>query len=297
MTATTEGVRPKRVLVLGKHGFIASHLIRHLEASGFTVEGVGKDAVDLVHPDSVAALERRLDTTDVVVIASALTPDKGRDVRTLTKNLAMAEHLCQVFDRRPCAHVVYLSSDAVYDARRLPVNEDSSREPADLYALMHTSREMMLGSVLAARQVPFCILRPVAVYGHGDTHDSYGPNRFLRQAFEGGKISLFGEGEERRCHLYIEDAVRLIARSIEARTVGALNLAPPEAVTFREVAETIRTACPFAVELELKPRSAPGTDRPYAIDKLRHAFPESRFISLPEGIERTVRRLQQAGRR
>lgn len=320
MTMATDRFRPGRVLLLGRRGFVASNLIRHLERLGIAVKAVGKDEMDLTLPASVEQLGARLQETDTVVIAATLTPDKGRDFRTLMMNLAMARHLCEVCDKRSCAHVIYLSSDAVYAADKIPLDEESSREPVDLYALMHTAREMMLGSVLTARQVPYCIFRPVNIYGFGDSHNSYGPNRFIRQAFAEGKITLFGKGEERRCHLYIEDAVRLIAAGIARRISGSFNMTPPEAVTFMEIAEMIREACPFPVELECKPRSGPTLHQPstltrvvhrlstlgrpldpvvhrtYAVTKLRRAFPDFRFTPMPEALHRYVGLVQETGR-
>jgi len=320
MAPPTDACRPGRVVLLGRRGFVASHLSRHLQSIGIAVTAVGKDEVDLTRPASVEELGARLEDTDTVVITSTLTPDKGRDVRTLMTNLVMAQHLCEVFDKRRCAHVIHLSSDAVYAGHTIPLDEDSSREPVDLYAVMHTAREMMLGSVLTARHVPFCVLRPVNIYGFGDSHNSYGPNRFIRQAFEDGRITVFGKGEERRCHLYIEDAVRLIAACIARRIAGRFNLAPPEAVTFRWIAETIRAACPFPVELEFKPRSAPTSHRPstltrvlrqlshlgrpldptvhrtYAVAKLRRTFPDFHFTPMPEALHRYVALVQETRR-
>lgn len=291
MIPTTGEVRLERVVLLGKHGFVAHALGRHLDGLGIPVEALGKDDVDLTQAGAVEALGARLRATDAVVVTATLTPDKGRDVRTLMKNVTMAAHLCEVLDWRPCAHVVYLSSDAVYSVDAMGLTETSSREPVDLYAVMHTAREMMLGSVLGARQVPYCVLRPVNIYGHGDTHNSYGPNRFIRQAFAERKIALFGKGEERRCHLYIDDAVRLVAAALTRRLTGSLNLASPEVVTFMEVVEMIRAACPFPIDVELRPRSAPGlvTHRTYAVDRLRDAVPGFHFTPMPEAIDAYVR--------
>jgi len=50
---------------------------------------------------------------------------------------------------------------------------------------MHRTRELMLA---AEAKAPLAILRLTAVYGAGDTHNSYGPNRFLRQALKDGRF-------------------------------------------------------------------------------------------------------------
>lgn len=293
---TDPDARPARVLLIGKSGFLARHLIAELQRSGIPCLAVGRPEVDLADPTSVGALTARLQPTDTAVVLAALTPDKGRDVRTLTTNLRMAEHLCAAFEQQPCAHVIYISSDAVYDGRSIPIDEGSSREPLDLYALMHTAREMMLQSVLAARTMPCGVLRPVALFGAGDTHNSYGPNRFVREAFEHRTITLFGEGEDERSHLSVADAARLIVHCVRRTSTGVLNLAHPEAVAFRQVAETIRAACPFPVQLTLKPRPGAGavSRRPFAVDRVREAFPEFAFTPTTTALQALV--AEMAGR-
>jgi nucleoside-diphosphate-sugar epimerase len=274
--------QPSRVLILGRSGFVAQYLIAELSTSGLEVEALGRPDLDLTVAASISTLSDLLRPDDTVVILSALTPDKGRDFRTLMSNLRMAEHLCEVFEQRSCAHVVYLSSDAVYEGRETPLTENSSRQPVDLYAVMHTSREMMLQSALASRRTPFCILRPSALFGPGDTHNSYGPNRFVREAFDAGTITLFGQGEDLRAHLYVRDAVRLITACVTRMSAGTLNLAPPEAVSFRQVAELVKSALPFPVELKFKVTAgAPSpTRRPFDVHALTSAFSDFEFTPL-----------------
>ena len=66
--------------------------------------------------------------------AAALTPDRGRDIATLMKNLRMAENVCAALGRARPAYFLYISSDGVYDARLSSLlNEESTCEPADLW--------------------------------------------------------------------------------------------------------------------------------------------------------------------
>ena len=281
-------LRPSRVLILGRKGFISKHLSSELLNNGVVVEAVGRPTIDLTEPSSVTTLITLLRETDAVVITAALTPDKGRDFRTLMKNLRMAEHLCEVFDRRHCAHVVYLSSDAVYAGDQNPLDESSNRQPVDLYALMHTSREMMLGSVLAANRIPYCILRPCAVYGPGDTHNSYGPNRFIRSAVDEGRIAILGEGEETRDHVYVKDLVRAIWLVLKHRAAGSLNVASGCAVSFMAVAQLVARTVEREVRIESLPRTSPATHRHFDHCTFDSALPRFAFTPLEKGIAETV---------
>ena len=107
------------------------------------------------------------------------------------------------------------------------------------------------------------ILRLTAVYGAGDTHNSYGPNRFLRQALKDGRIALFGKGEETRDHLYVDDAVELVLKVLLHGSTGLLNLARGRSETFRSVAEAVgRSRRPAGRDRDL---ARGRTRRPIAI--------------------------------
>ena len=69
------------------------------------------------------------------------------------------------------------------------VTEASAVEPADFYALAKYAGERVLANVCGAAKIPLVIVRPTGVYGPGDTHNSYGPNRFISQIMNDGKLT------------------------------------------------------------------------------------------------------------
>src|SRR5262249_46280748 len=117
--------------------------------------------------------------------------------------------------RTRCAHLVYISSDAVYANGDTLIGASTRPAPDTLYGQMHYCRERMVVDVAQRWSCPLMILRPCALYGPGDTHNSYGPNRFVRTAVETQRIGIFGQGEELRDHLGVEDFVRLLVLAIQ----------------------------------------------------------------------------------
>lgn len=249
--------------MLGARGFVARHLQAWCARGNVKCLAVGSDAVDLTDNQSSLRLAQLFQPDDTIVMTSMLTPEKGRDYRALMSNLRMAETVCLALQRAACRHFLYLSSDAVYDAHQIPLDEDSSREPIDLYAVSHTAREMMLSSELEGKKIPFCVLRLTNIYGPGDTHNSYGPNRFVRTALREGRIQLFGGGEERRSHVYIDDLIRLIGLVLEHCSAGTLNVAVRAAASFEEIANTVVRLVGKPVRIEHAPRKVPLVHRPY----------------------------------
>ena len=48
---------------------------------------------------------------------------------------------------------------------------------------------------------------------------------FIRSSYEKNKIILFGEGEEKRSHIYIDDLMEIVLRIIKSKAFGFINLA------------------------------------------------------------------------
>ena len=280
--------KPSRVVILGAKGFLASALIHDLEMSNINCRPAGSAEADLTDSAAVEKLGGILSPDDVLVFPAALTPDKGRDAATLMQNLRMAEHVSAVLARVACAHLVYISSDAVYDWRSSLINEESSCEPIDLYALMHIARERMLSSACRNAKIPFAAIRPCAVYGPGDTHNSYGPNRFIRNALAEGVIRLFGEGEEQRDHVYVRDVAEIVRLCILHRSAGILNAVSGCAISFRSLAARVAAAVARAVRVECQPRSGPVTHRHFDITALACSFPSFRPTTLETGIAQSI---------
>ena len=277
-----EPQNPERVVLLGARGFIAAALRRRLQADKVNVLALGSVEIDLTQPSAVAMLGDQLKAGDALVMLSALTPDKGRDVATMMKNLAMMQHVGAALERTGCAHLVYYSSDAVYPFAAGLVSEETPAAPQDLYGAMHLAREIMARSF---GKVPLLVLRPTLVYGAGDTHNAYGPNRF-RRAAKDGNIQLFGEGEERRDHIHVDDVAAITARCVQRRSTGTLNLATGSSWSFRAVAELVASQFSPPPAVRGTPRANPVTHRHYDITNLLKAFPDFRFIPLQEGIGR-----------
>ena len=58
----------------------------------------------------------------------------------------------------------------------------------------------------------------------------------MRQTKKGEDIFLFGEGEERRDHVWIQDVADLTCRVLCHQSVGVLNIATGSVVSFCESA-------------------------------------------------------------
>jgi nucleoside-diphosphate-sugar epimerase len=202
----------------------------------------------------------------------------------LMQNLRMAEAVCAALAGKPVAHLLYISSDAVYADDANPVTESSSCAPSTLHGMMHAARELML---MSATTAPVAMLRPTLIYGAHDPHNGYGPNRFRRQAEKGEPITIFGEGEERRDHVLVDDVAALAALLLDHRSRGALNAVTGVSTSFHDIAQMIAAQFDGHVTVKSIPRPAPRPHllhRFFDITNCLKAFPEFRFTPLAAGL-------------
>jgi UDP-glucose 4-epimerase len=283
-------LRPARVVVLGAGGFIARAVTRKLAGESVSVLGLGRPQLDLLNPTSAAWLANQLRDDDVVVFVSAKAPCK--DLEMFEENVRMAAAVCSALQAQSVAHVIYVSSDAVYEDSTEALTESSCAEPSSLHGSMHLSREIALRQQVA---VPLAIVRPTLVYGIDDPHNGYGPNRFGRLAVSGQDIVLFGEGEERRDHVWVEDVAELVWRVIAHRSVGVANAVSGEVVSFRTLAEFAASAFEPHVGIRTSPRTGPMPHNGFrAFDnrEVLGAFPGFRFTPWREGLGRLYAQLR-----
>lgn len=279
---------PERVVLLGARGFIGAAIRKELDARCIPCFPLTSADLNLAETAAADKLAAALKAIDTVVMLAALTPDKGRDIATLMKNLAMMQNTCAAIEKTGCAHMVYFSSDAVYGSVVSRVGEDTPASPQDLYGAMHYTREIMARSLA---KVPVLVLRPTSVYGLDDTHNSYGPNRSRRAAQKDGKITLFGGGEETRDHLHVDDLAALTVRCLLHRSTGTLNAATGISHSFYEVAEVVAKQFKNTVEIVRTRRTNPVTHRHYDVTNTIKAFPDIRFVSLEDGVARVHREM------
>ena len=273
---------PRRVVVVGAAGFVGNAIAARMEHDGVSVLRIVRQQVDLSATGAGPRLAAMLKAGDSVVAAAAKAPCKDADM--LVDNMVMARALAQACSSVDLAHVINISSDAVYADSPGPLDENSCASPGSLHGVMHLAREVILANTVKA---PLANLRPSLLYGAGDPHNGYGPNRFRRLAEKGEEIVLFGEGEERRDHVYIDDVAELAARVLYRRSRGTLNIVTGWVHSFRDIAGKVVASSGKNAAIRSTTRSGPMPHngyRPFDPAGTRQAFPDFCYTPLDEGL-------------
>ena len=273
---------PRRVVVVGAAGFVGNAIAARMEHDGVSVLRIVRQQVDLSATGAGPRLAAMLKAGDSVIAAAAKAPCKDADM--LVDNMVMARALAQACSSVDLAHVINISSDAVYADSPGPLDENSCASPGSLHGVMHLAREVILANTVKA---PLANLRPSLLYGAGDPHNGYGPNRFRRMAEKGEEIVLFGEGEERRDHVYIDDVAELAARVLYRRSRGTLNIVTGWVHSFRDIAGKVVASSGKNAAIRSTTRFGPMPHngyRPFDPAGTRQAFPDFCYTPLDEGL-------------
>ena len=132
----------KRVVVLGSDGFIGKELCKVLLKNKIKVLPINRKKIDLKYKKSINKLSTILRTEDTVVFIAGVVPVKN--LIMLEENLEICFNITKSLIKKEIEHLIYISSDAVYEDTKNLISENSSTNPDNLHGLMHYFRESIL---------------------------------------------------------------------------------------------------------------------------------------------------------
>ncbi|CAB1129812.1 UDP-glucose 4-epimerase [Candidatus Hydrogenisulfobacillus filiaventi] len=243
-----------RVLITGGSGFIGSALGRRLTGMGMEVVVAdlrpSRDPrVTLVQGDlrDAAVVEEALQPgTEAVVHLAAFTSvlksltDPHGVYRT---NLEMTANLLERARLVGARRFVFASTNAIVgDVGRTPIHERMPLEPLTPYGATKAAAEMLMSAYTHAYGVRGVALRLTNVYGTGMQHkDSIVP-RLMRAALQGGSIDIYGDGEQVRDYIYLDDVVEAFVLALTRDWIGPVTIGFGESVSVNTLHALAREA-------------------------------------------------------
>lgn len=248
-------MRSKNVLLIGGAGFIGSRIAQALCGAGHRVWVMDAFLASVAtwEQDATGASAYRyrlLESCEGVIQGNArIGPDVGRAFALSKPDLVV--HLAAVTraplnDSLPCeaieqligiptvlsacsSHCVsrylYVSSSYVYgDFTDNPCTEAHPTRPNTVYGVVKLAGEGLTRSLARRYEVPFTIVRPIAVYGPGDVNGKLSCQN-LASAIHRGYLPIGGTAEDERDYTYVDDAAggiiaALLTGDCEGRTLN-----------------------------------------------------------------------------
>lgn len=141
--------------------------------------------------------------------------------------------------------VILTSSGAAYgECEHQPVRESETMRPASPYAVSKLASEYYVHAIGGLWKIESVVLRIFNAYGPGQAlPPSHAPvvPRFLRQGISGGSIVIFGDGNQSRDFVYLDDVVRALATAATAAAVDkkVINIGSGVEVTISKLVDEI----------------------------------------------------------
>lgn len=171
--------------------------------------------------------------------ASMQFPASDADVNILG-TLVLIEEV-----RKTCPDVpfIHLSSSTVVGPSDEPINENTPYAPIDIYSANKLAGEFYLKVYKTVYGMNIRILRLPNLYGpFGKNGPAYGMlNYFIQQAALGKTLTVYGNGEQVRSILYIQDAINAIDLSLDCKITPVFVPGVPS-FSVRHLANTIGEA-------------------------------------------------------
>lgn len=268
-----------RVVVVGCNGFIGRALMKHLDTLKITSIGISKEEFNLLETSTSNSLKSMLQQGDHIVFTSAIAPSKT--IEDVQNTIRMADTFCLSLIDININQVVLISSDSVYGDKSGLLDENSPCDPDSYHGLAQLSREIIFKSSVIKN---LAILRLCAVYGPGDTHNGFGPNRFVNQIFNSESIKVFGEGINRRDHIYISDVIDLIINSLVSNFSGILNGVSGKSYAFSDVAQKCRQVFNPDSIIEFIGSEGKIIAKNFDHSKICEIFPDFKAMNLGSGL-------------
>ncbi len=315
------------ILVTGGAGFIGSHCVEKLLSSGDRV--VVLDNFSTGKRENLAAVQdherltivegdARLPFSDAV--ARAVRPEGNETCRVIhlaaqvsvTLSVedpvadAQANHVATLqalafASRVKARSFVLASSAAVYGSEVTPpVREDVALAPDSPYGAHKRSSEIALGVHHRVTGLACRALRFFNVYGpRQDPKNPYSGviSIFVDRAHTGKPLHIFGDGEQTRDFVFVEDVVRHVVRASEVDTPGfeIANVGTSVQTSVLQLSQAVIAAAGSQSPVELKPER-PGDIRDSWADvsRAKERFGLKSSVSLDDGIAALVASVRQS---
>ena len=327
-----------RFVVTGAAGFIGSRLVAALNRGGIGEILAVDDLASGANAKNLFALEiedymdkgeflARLSTgsldgtVEAVLHQGACTDTLESDGKYMMENNYAYSKALVDWCQDEEVPLVYASSASVYGAGPGFAEERGNERPLNVYAYSKFLFDQYVRRGAAQRTAQVAGLRYFNVYGPNEAHKKAKKMHSIAlQAYEQfrarGCVELFagsdgfGDGEQRRDFIHVDDAVAVNLWLLENREVsGVFNCGTGRAQTFNEVAAAVINTVngtqepvdelvarkliryiPFPPQLVGKYQSHTEAD----LSRLRAAGCAQEFMSVQEGVAAYVRELAQA---
>lgn len=307
----------RKILICGSTGFIGRNLVETFsEKDDFEVYGTYLNSkpldnhkikmikADLTNKNDVDKVIKGMD----IVIQAAATTSGIKDTITkpyyhVTDNAVMNALIFRAAYNYKVSRVIFLSCTTMYQSSDIPIKETDFDANKDIYpsyfggAWTKIYNEKMCEFYSRIGSTKYTIIRHSNIYGPYDKFDLEKSHVFgatitkVMTTEEGGKIIVWGHGDEERDLLYISDLVDFIVLAINMQDTKfeLYNVGYSSSISVKDLIKKIINLSGKNINIEYD-TSKPSIDTKFCLDinKAKKLLKWSPKISLDNGIKKTM---------
>ncbi len=239
-----------RVLVTGGSGFIGTRLTKRLVQEGYQVI-----VVDLKEPKVNGVEYHQCDIRDVDSLATAFgfQPESVLHLAAMTSVLNSIKIPQEVFDVNVkgtqvlleharihgCTSFVFASTNAVVGQSDSKISENSPSHPLTPYGASKAAAESLLSAYGSCYGMASTSLRLTNVYGPEMWQkDSIVP-RLFRFATGSGKFAIYGDGEQYRDYVFVDDVASAFIKALRSDDSGVHPIGSGESISVNKLVQLV----------------------------------------------------------
>ena len=295
-----------RVLVTGGAGFIGSALVRLLVERGDDVrvydnlstgsadllEGTG---AELVRGDvrDAESLQRAAEGREIVFHLAAGTgvlPSIENPLADFDLNAGGTLAALWAARQAGAGRFVFSSSNAPLGAGAYPASEEKPVAPLSPYGASKATGEAYCSAFHGAYGLGAVAVRFSNAYGPRSAHKGNVIPLFLRRLLEGRELVVYGDGEQTRDFVYVEDLADGLARAAEVEGIGGeiFQLASGVETSLNTLVSLLGEVMGREARVRHEPARPGEILRNYSlIDKARERLGYAPAVVLRDGLRRT----------
>ncbi len=220
----------KNILITGGAGFIGSNLSEYLIDKGYKVQVVDdlstgklenlynlkikfykKDILDI----NKINFKKKIDIIIHLAAKAEILIAKDKEEIYSKSNLNALQSLLNFASKNKVKKLIFASSASIYgDTKNKKISENFRSDPKHFYAYTKLIGEKMIINYSKINKFNYTIFRFFNIYGKKSTAVVA---KFIAQKLQNKKITIFGDGKQKRDFLHIDDLNRAIFQSIKIK--------------------------------------------------------------------------------
>lgn len=220
----------KNILITGGAGFIGSNLSEYLINKGYHIvvvddlstgklKNVSNSKIKFYKKDILDInkinFNKKIDIIIHLAAKAEILIAKDKEEMYSKSNLNALQSLLNFASQKKVKKFIFASSASIYgDTKNKKISENYRSDPKHFYAYSKLIGEKMIINYSKINNFNYTIFRFFNIYGKKSTAVVA---KFIAQKLQNKKITIFGNGKQKRDFLHVDDLNRAIIQSIKIK--------------------------------------------------------------------------------